>query len=171
MEIYQKKTNWRVRGTLTEIRHNDSTWCKGDETGLTSQLISTTSLPTQPMKGCTTPLGFNAPYSLQTEQQCGFFYIPQESEQWKSCETGPTVFCPYPRRLESLTICRCHSKGSTLSSVILRPWVLVWPGFEPTTSHSADRRLSNWANLAAEKNKNLQKTSNFHFCKILRNIK
>ena len=32
-----------------------------------------------------------------------------------------------PRRLESLTICRCDYKGSTFSSVILRPWVLVRP--------------------------------------------
>ena len=23
------------------------------------------------------------------EQHCGFFYVPQESEQWKNCETGP----------------------------------------------------------------------------------
>ena len=31
------------------------------------------------------------------------------------CETGPMVFHPYPRRLESLTVCRSHYKGSRLS--------------------------------------------------------
>ena len=35
-------------------------------------------------------------------------------------ETGPTVYRPHPRRLECLS-CRCHYKGSTFSSVILRP--------------------------------------------------
>ena len=36
--------------------------------------------------------------------------------------------------------------GSPFSSVISRPWVLIWSGFEPPTFRSADRRLSNRAN-------------------------
>ena len=52
-------------------------------------------------------------------------------------------------RLESLTVCRCLYKGSTFSSVILRPWVLVRPGLEPAASDSTNRCLPNWANRAA----------------------
>ena len=53
------------------------------------------------------------------------------------------------RNIISQTISGCHIKGSTFSSVILRPSVFVWPGFEPATSCSADQHLSNWANQAA----------------------
>ena len=37
------------------------------------------------------------------------------------CETGPTVYSPYPRRLESLIVCWCNYKGTTFYSVILIP--------------------------------------------------
>ena len=36
----------------------------------------------------------------------------------KGCEPRPTVYRPYPRKLESLTICKCNYKSSTFSSVI-----------------------------------------------------
>ena len=58
-----------------------------------------------------TPPGSTFP--TRFEQRCGIFYFPQEPDKWKCCETGP-----YPRRLASLTVCRCHYKSSTFCSVI-----------------------------------------------------
>ena len=40
-------------------------------------------------------------------------------------------------------------------SVILSPWVLVWPGFKPATSCPADQHSPNWANQATVKLTNL----------------
>ena len=56
------------------IRHGDPTRWTGDETGLTSPLISTPLLPPQLMKGYTTPPG-SMPSTLceQVEQEFGFF--------------------------------------------------------------------------------------------------
>ena len=59
------------------------------------------------------------------------------------------VYRPYPRRLESLNVCRCLYKGRTFSSVVQRPWVLVRQGLKPAACSLADRHLSNWANRAA----------------------
>ena len=77
-------------------------------------------------------------------------YLYWISPRWVNTVTGDEtgLFRPYLRRLECPTILRYHNKGSTFSSVILRPRVLVRPGFELATSRPAGRRLSNWANRA-----------------------
>ena len=82
-------------------------------------------------------------------EHCVGSFMAHRIYMCKGCEMGPMVYHPYPRRLGSLTVCRCHYKGSTFSSVIWRPWLLVQPRFEPMTSRSADGCLSLWANWAA----------------------
>ena len=59
------------------------------------------------------------------------------------CETGPPVYRPYPRRLESLIIADVITKTALSPQLFLRPWVLVRPGFELATSRLADRRSPN----------------------------
>ena len=115
-------------------------------------------------KGHTTTPGASC---LTLCEQCvGSLMSPANHITLKIKETGHTAYSPYPRRLECLTICRCDYKGSTFSSVILRPWVLlVRSGFEPTISRSAVRRIPNWANQAAvcwaKKKKKIEKKANY----------
>ena len=45
-------------------------------------------------------------------------YLPQDYEQWRTARRDLRSYRPCPRRLESLTTCRCNYKGSTFYSVI-----------------------------------------------------
>ena len=88
-----------------------------------------------------------APYSLRTA--VWVLLRPTRIRTAKELWDGAYGFSSLSGKTRSLTICRCDNKGSTFSSFILRPWVLVQMGFEPSTSHSAYCRLSNCANRAA----------------------
>ena len=65
------------------------------------------------------------PYSFRI--MCGFFNVPQNCEQSRVVRRGLRFIVVIREDLKVLTICRCNYKGSTFSSVILRPWVLVRP--------------------------------------------
>ena len=52
---------------------------------------------------------------------------PVELWTMKSCEMGPTVYRPYPRRLESLSLCRYYYKGSTFDLAIFKKTLSVGP--------------------------------------------
>ena len=86
----------------------------------------------QPVKvGHTT--GVYDPYSFRI--MMWVLLRPTRTNQWKCCATGPTVYRLYPRRLESLTICRCHFKGSTLSVGLAGVYTRGLPLGRPALSH------------------------------------
>ena len=77
---------------------------------------------------------------------CGFLNVSSgHFKHGRYCETGPTVYIPYPRRLESLTICWCNYKGSTFSSVIFKTLSVGPAGVKLTISHVTARCSTNWA--------------------------
>ena len=117
-----------------------TTWCRTHNRAELQFKCVVTEKSTQPRRGCPHHWGLRP--LLFSNSGVGSFTFYK-----KCCETGPTVFRSYPRRLECLTVCRCHYKGSTFSSVIYILWVLARPGFEPTTSRSAAVVMRLWRPL------------------------
>ena len=66
--------------------------------------------------------------SLRSARSEWAFWRPLLTNPGKMREMELMTYRSYPWRLKCLTICRCHTKGSTFSSVILRPWVLIRSG-------------------------------------------
>ena len=65
----------------------------------------------QPVKqGQTTTPG--TPCPTLYDKCVGSLTSPADHITLKMQETGPTIYRPFPRRLEHLTICRYHFKGS-----------------------------------------------------------
>jgi len=65
------------------------------------------------------------PYSFRIV--CGFSNVPRNCEHSRVVRRGLRFIVLTREDLKVLSICRCNYKGSTFSSVILRPWVLVRP--------------------------------------------
>ena len=116
--------------------------------------------PTTCQERLATPLGSTSPTLFE---QCRvFFYVPHELiSAGKCCETGPTVFRPHPRRLESLTIRRCHYKGALSSHLFKDPECWSGRGLNPRPSaprtgalstELTRRRLINqdWSNIQSK---------------------
>ena len=81
----------------------------------------------QPVKqGQTTTQG--TPCPTLYDKSMGSLTSAADHMTLKMQETGRTIYRSYQTRLEHLTICRCHYKGSMFSSVILRPRVFVRSG-------------------------------------------
>ena len=60
----------------------------------------------------TTKIGGGEVQSVIVTSLIWFFCVLQESNQWQCWATRPTMFRPYPRRLERLTNIRCERKAA-----------------------------------------------------------
>ena len=87
--------------------------------------------------------GDNVSYSFR--EVSGFFNVPYYFVPNEGYEAGPPVYSPYPRRLESLTVCGCNYKASTFSSVKVKSKVNLFnvgSSFSYETGINGSRRCA-----------------------------
>ena len=78
----------------------------------------------------------------------GFFNVPQNYEHSRNCETWPPVYRPYPKRIESQTICRWNYKGSTFLLSYLKTLSVGPVGVSESRTHDLSvsaRCTTKWA--------------------------
>ena len=84
-----------------------------------------------------------SPYSFRIVR--GFFYVPQNYQHSRNCETGPPTYRTYPRRLESLTIWRYITKAALSPQLFKDPECWSGRNLELTTSRVTARCTTKWA--------------------------
>ena len=102
-----------------------------------SKVPHLTHPPIRIRKTATAP---GSPYSFRILR--GFFYVPQNYQHSRNCETGPPTYRPYPRRLESLTFADDITKAALSPQLFKDPECWSDRSLELTTSHVTARCTS-----------------------------